>query len=799
MVFEVAKNKDLNVMRLSPGLVTVFAVLSALNLATPVRGQTPDTVKDNQASHLDLESKNNLTVSQNSQPEQHSSGAANLILSSPKTTQAPTTIAQSQEPTLQFPGPEQPTPENPFPEDPTEVAPNQPAVEEEIPLGPKTPRPEENQTTPSQTPPDQGTPTQTPPDQGTPTQTPPDQGTPTQTPPAPPGQGAPTPAAPTAQPQPPEPEVLVSEVVVEGAEGDLLNTVYQAISTRPGRTTTRSQLQEDINAIFGTGFFSNVKAEPADTPLGVRVTFIVQPNPTLRSVQLAGNKVLPQEKVNQIFAPQYGQILNLKQLQEGIKQINQYYQSSGYVLGQVIGAPEISPDGTVTLQVAEGVVEDINVRYLNKQSEPTKGKTRKFIITRELRTKPGNVLNRDVVQRDLRRLYELGLFEDVQVALEPGQDPRQVVVTLNVKERKTGAANFGAGISSASGIFGTASYVQSNLGGNNQTLSTEVQVGTRELLFDVSFTDPWIAGDPYHTSYTVNVFNRLTVPYVFSGGPRDVNLPNGDTPRVNRLGGGIVFTRPLTRDLDKISRSWVVSAGLQYQLVSIRDAGFDVSPFAVYGPKLRKKEPLSFSGTGQDDLLTFQTGVVRDLRNDPITPTQGSLIRFGVEQSVPVGSGSILMNRVRASYSYFIPVSFLKFSKGPQTLAFNIQGGTVVGDLPPYEAFTLGGSNSVRGYGEGEVGSGRSFAQATAEYRFPLFNISKNFPIGGALFFDAASTLGTQGDVLGKPGLIRRKPGSGFGYGAGIRVRTPLGNVRIDYGINDQGDNQFSFGLGERF
>ncbi|WP_371357269.1 POTRA domain-containing protein, partial [Hydrocoleum sp. CS-953] len=81
-----------------------------------------------------------------------------------------------------------------------------------------------------------------------------------------------------------EPLVLVAEVVVIGVDRELEDQVYQVISTQPGRTTTRSQLQKDINAIFATGFFRNVKALPEDTPLGVRVTFEVEPNPVLNSV-----------------------------------------------------------------------------------------------------------------------------------------------------------------------------------------------------------------------------------------------------------------------------------------------------------------------------------------------------------------------------------------------------------------------------------------------------------------------------------------------------------------------------------
>jgi outer membrane protein insertion porin family len=624
---------------------------------------------------------------------------------------------------------------------------------------------------------------------------------PTESSPPPP---AATPQQPTSEePTTPDRQVLVSEVQVEGAEGELADKVYEAITTRPGQSTTRSQLQVDINAIFATGFFSAVRAEPTDTPLGVKVTFVVQPNPVLRTVQPAGNQILTQAQVDTIFQPQYGKILNLRDLQEGIKAINKFYQDKGYVLGQVAGAPQIDADGTVTLQVAEGVIENIDVRYKNKEGEAAKGRTKKYIIIRELRTKPGDVLNKNSLQTDLKRVFGLGLFEDVQVALEPGEDPRKVVVNLNVQERKTGSFSAGAGFSSNSGLFGTGSYTQNNLGGNNQRLNTQVQIGTREYLFDASFTDPWIATDRYRTSYTVNLFNRLTRPLVFDGGKNDINLgipdatqpdgfgSDGITPRVNRLGGGVVFSRPLTRDPDKIPSAWVASAGVQYQRISIRDDNLKISNFDELG------NGLSFSGKGQDDLLTFQLGLSRDLRNDPQTPTKGSVLRIGLDQSVPVGLGSITLTRLRASYSQFFPVKLLKFTKGPQALAFNIQAGTVLGDLPPYEAFTLGGGSSVRGYDEGEVGSGRTFLQASAEYRFPLIKFLGG--IGGVLFVDYGTLLGTQDNVPGSPGIVRGKPGDGLGYGVGLRVKTPIGPVRLDYGWTIDGGNRFQFGFQEKF
>ncbi|MEA5604353.1 BamA/TamA family outer membrane protein [Nostoc sp. UHCC 0252] len=625
---------------------------------------------------------------------------------------------------------------------------------------------------------------------------------------------------PSPAPEANDPRVLVSEVLIRSQAGqlspELEEQVYRVIRTQPGRTTTRSQLQEDINAIFGTGFFSNVQASPEDTPLGVRVSFVVQPNPVLSKVEVQANpgtgvaSVLPANTVDEVFKEQYGRILNLRDLQEGIKQLNKRYQDQGYVLANVIGAPQVSENGVVTLQIAEGVVENIRVRFRNKdgqetdeKGQPIRGRTQEYIITREVELKPGQVFNRNTVQRDLQRVYGLGLFEDVNVSLDPGTDPSKVDVVVNVAERSSGSIAAGAGISSASGLFGTVSYQQQNLNGRNQKLGAEVQVGERELLFDVRFTDPWIAGDPYRTSYTTNIFRRSSISLIFDGDDRDIrtfdpndptNTDDQDRPRILRLGGGVTFTRPLSANPYK-SSVWTASAGLQYQRVSARDADGNLrrtgGVFDEDENRIGNEEiPLTLSSSGEDDLLLLQLGAQRDLRNNPLQPTSGSYLRFGVDQSVPIGQGNILLTRLRGSYSQYLPVQLINLTKGAQTLAFNLQAGTILGDLPPYEAFTIGGSNSVRGYEEGALSSGRSYVQASVEYRFPVFSV-----VSGALFFDLGSDLGTST----RTAEVLNKNGSGYGYGLGVRVQSPLGPIRIDYGINDDGDSRINFGIGERF
>ena len=797
-------------MRLSPVVMAAFALTATLGLSRSALAKSPDQPAQPQAK-----STPRSTVASISKLQANDVVVETIPVMQTRSTAGMPSLSQLKK-IAQGGTIEQETPDriqiNTSPAAPTPASPNIPTVPNpgttpSVPPGTTTTPPTEGQQAPA------GTPTNPQPGETQPLQP----GQPTQ-PRQPTQPGQPAQPEQPAQPAPEEPRVLVSEVVVTGVNNELQQEVYRVIQTQAGRTTTRTQLQNDINAIFATGFFSNVKATPEDTPLGVRVTFEVTANPVLRSVQLKDSKVVPPEEVNRIFGPQYGKITNFRDLQSGIQELTKFYQDRGYVLAQVTNAqqPQVNPDGTVILEVAEGEIERIQVRFINKEGSatdakgnPIRGKTRDFIITRELELKPGSVFNRTVLERDFQRLFGLGLFEDLRPSLDVGEDRRKVVLVVNAVERNTGNIGLAGGFSSASGLFGSVSYGQQNVGGNNQKFNAEVQIGQRDQQYELSFTDPWIGGDPFRTSYTLSVFRRRTISLIFDGGNPEVRLPNDerDRPRINRTGGGISFSRPLSKNVFERAE-WVASLGLQYQRVTASDSDGIRRTVDELG------NPLTFDPSGKDDLFTGQLSVRRDLRDDFLRPTRGSVLQLSTEQSVPLGSGSILFNRLRGSYSFYIPTRLTKFTpecrdrdprrldlqqtpqgRCAQAFAFNIQAGTIFGDLPPYEAFPLGGTNSVRGYDEGDVGSGRSFVQATAEYRFPIFSI-----ISGALFLDAATDLGSGSSVPGNPAGVRGKPGSGFGYGIGIRVQAgALGPIRIDYGINDQGGSNIRFGFGERF
>jgi outer membrane protein insertion porin family len=620
-----------------------------------------------------------------------------------------------------------------------------------------------------------------------------------------PTDSAPQTQAPATTPAAKQKQVLVSEIVIRGAKGtlepDLESKIRQVLTVKTGQPTTRTQLEQNLNAVRALGAFSAVEIIPEDTAKGVKLSFVVTTYSNLGRVQVEtlpanSSTVLKQADIDAIFQSQYGKQLNVVELQASIKKLNDFYQKQGYNLAQVVDVKEMSADGTLKLVISEGLIEDVQVRFMTKdgllvddKKQPITGSTRPFIVTREAELKPGKIFNRATVEKDLRRIYGLGIFDDVRVAFAPGTDPAKVVLQFNVIEKKTTAIVAGGGLSSTNGLFGSVSYNQLNVGGNSQKLGAEVQLGTKDFLYDLNFSDPWIASDPNRTSYNANIFSRRSLSLVFDGGKTPSYVPGTtEIPRVVRQGGGITFNRPLNGDPFSDS-AWRGSLGAQYQRVSVRDSGG-----GAIVPRDSKGNDLSFSKTGEDDLFMVQLGMTQDLRNSYIDPTQGSLLKFGVDQSVPLGLGNIFMTRARASFTNYSPVKLLNLAPGSQSLVFNIQGGTILGDLPPYEAFSLGGTSGVRGYEDGDVGSGRSYVQATAEYRFPLISI-----VGGEIFADYGSDLGTGNTVPGNPAGSRGKPGNGFGYGAGVRINTPIGPVRVDYVLNSRSENRVQFGIGERF
>lgn len=325
--------------------------------------------------------------------------------------------------------------------------------------------------------------------------------------------------------------------------------------------------------------------------------------------------------------------------------------------------------------------------------------------------------------------------------------------------------------------------------GKEQNLTLELRGGESVLGADLSYFHG--TGKPGQ-GVAINIFNQRSFSPSFRGGDRDVELPGGEeNPWVHRLGGGVEFRQPFSPKLTG-------AFGVNYQKVSVRDGIFSsgLEPFDEFGNRL------TVSDQGQDDLLTLNAALQYDTRDNTVDPTKGTRLRFGLDQSLPIGDAEISMTRLGVGASQYIPLNLFGFAKGPRTFVLSLHGGHIFGDVPPYEAFSLGGGDTIRGFEHGGVGTGRSFIHASAEYRFPLFGIdllTRRLDVRGVFFVDYGSTLGSQEDVIGQPGVVRDKPGDGVGGGVGVRINTGRGVARLEVGISEDGDFRAHFGFGERF
>ncbi len=339
--------------------------------------------------------------------------------------------------------------------------------------------------------------------------------------------------------------------------------------------------------------------------------------------------------------------------------------------------------------------------------------------------------------------------------------------------------------SSIKGIHGTVDFILTNIGENNHTLDLRLEGGESTIGGTLRYTDPWQESGPLDPGYQVRLYNTRSPESQFLNGEREVNLIHDHEAWVDRLGGSFSLYQPVT------PTGIVVSAGASYQRVAIRNSAFTSQLFSSD----RLGNPLTFSEEGLDTLVTLNLGLFQDRRDSDEWPTRGYRFQLATEQSIPVGSADILFNRLSASFTQFVPFQ-------DQTFVFNLQGGTIIGDVPPYQAFNLGGSDSVRGYQDGEIGTGQSYIQGTVEYRFPLLedlNIPYSSDLGGTVFADFASDLGSGDEVHGEPGSVRNKPGNGFGLGLGVRLLTDFGPVRLEFAVSDQRDVSAIFKIGERF
>ena len=567
-------------------------------------------------------------------------------------------------------------------------------------------------------------------------------------------------------------QIIEGNVTVPEAE------IAAALKTKPGMQFTEAGLSEDLSAIYDLGWFYDLHPEFKTVPEGVQVIYHVMENPVYQKTDVEGNTVLNKQRVASFFDLEQGKIANLKDINKCVQKLEEEYRSNGYILARVTDV-HMEKDGTLKVAVNEGVVEGFKVKG--------NVKTKDYVVTREMKLKKGEPFNAKAARRSMQRVYNLGYFEDVNIKLNPGREPNGVEVEISVVEMNTGTFGIGAGYSNADGFVGMVSIGDKNFRGIGDKINLRWEFGGEDNKnYDFSYTRPWL--DSKETSATINLYD-ITNEYA------DYNSDGDEIARYDkkRRGQEITFSRRTHNEFvsnyitiknrDDIYKGeadgYEGDENQYYEDKFYKEEGgkviYQSGKYESWMPKPaaeRRKENFGVTRS-----ITF--GRVYDSRDNIYDPHEGKRIGYSVEWAGGMG-GDFDFTKWTADWRYYFRAG------GESVWALNLGAGYASGDMPLSQRFTMGGSDTLRGY-EDDQFRGNSMLKATLEYRFPIVK-----KVQGVLFTDNGYAWDKRHEDEFDMGLLKNS------YGVGLRINSPLGPVKLDYGYGEDG-GKFHFSFGGQF
>ena len=550
--------------------------------------------------------------------------------------------------------------------------------------------------------------------------------------------------------------------------------IAAALKTKQGMEFTEEGLSQDLSAIYDLGWFYDMHPEFKLVPEGVQIIYHVLENPVYKDVKVNGNTVIDGKKVDACFDLEKDKIANLKQINKCVQKLEEEYRSNGYILARVTDV-HMEQDGTLQVTVNEGLVEGFKVKG-NK-------KCKDYVITREMKLKPGKPFNAKDARRSMQRVYNLGYFEDVNVKLNPGREPNSVEVEIDVVEMNTGTFGIGAGYSNADGFVGMVSIGDKNFRGTGDKINIRWEFGGEDNKnYDFSYTRPWL--DDKETAATINLYD-ITNEYA------DYDINGDEIARYDkkRRGQELTFSRKTDNefisnyitlknrdDIYKGEADGYENDREQYYEDQFYRSDTDKSSkYENWMPKTAAERRKENFGTTRSITL----GRIFDSRDNVYDPHEGKRMAYSVEWAGGLG-GDFDFTKFTADWRYYYRAG------GESVWALNLGAGYADGDMPLSQRFSMGGSDTLRGY-EDDQFRGNSMVKATLEYRFPIVK-----KVQGVLFTDNGYAWDKRHEDEFDFGLIKNS------YGVGLRINSPLGPVKLDYGYGEDG-GKFHFSFGGQF
>jgi outer membrane protein insertion porin family len=441
---------------------------------------------------------------------------------------------------------------------------------------------------------------------------------------------------------------------------------------------------------------------------------------TVSKVEISGHTVVSRAELEKLVQLKPGDVFSREKLAASTKAISDRLGNDGYAFANANAIPEVDKEKR---SVAFNLVVDPGRRvYVRRIEVAGNNKTRDEVVRREMRQLEGAYYDASKIQLSRRRIDRTQYFSEVNVETQPVEgNPDQVDVLYTVKEKPTGALLFGIGFSSVEKLALSASLTQSNIFGTGKFLSFNVNSGSVNKVYSLSYLNPYYTIDGVSQGF--DIYRRKTDASALAVGPY----------ATDSWGGGIKFGYPTS----EVMR---YDFGLTAETVKLTT--FDTSPLA-YLNFVR-----DFGNNYTYGALT--AGVSRDTRDSLIITTAGSLMRLSSE----FAQGDLEYVRLRYQQQYYRPITRrTTFMLGGE---IGLAGGLGGRPLPFFKNFYAGGPDSVRGYRPFSLGpkdelgnalGGNRTLTGSAQLLFPMPGAGQDPSLRLAWFLDAGNVFDQTYDL----------------------------------------------------
>jgi NTE family protein len=529
------------------------------------------------------------------------------------------------------------------------------------------------------------------------------------------------------------PEFRICQLDFQGNDRIGTDFVRELTRIRPESYVTQDQIKSDLEMVYACGLFSDVHAR-LET-MGAEeycLCFHLTENPPLRALSFQNNTIYPDSILFQRVDFRPMEVLNYNEVERILDSTVAIYHRDGYSLAHVEQASYDSASDGLRVRINEGVISRIDLSGNRR--------TRNWMVMRNFPQRAGQPFNWHRVNSGISNIHSTGLFEKVSFSTHPSSE--EIVLKLKVKEKRFSLIGVGGHYDDEYQMEGFLQFVDANVFGVGNRVTTHVQYGEHRQVYRLSFKADRIFKT--YLTYNLNVFYRDRRRKLFEDHEK--------TGEFAQRGFGANFSLG-----QQIRRLGIISAETRAEKVRI-DHGVFEEDYQIRSLIVRS--------------------VVDTFDKYPF-PNEGKYHHLYVELAGDILGGNKVYRKAFTSLESYFPLH-RRINFHPK-ISVGISDGTV----PVSEKFTLGGQDEFYGLFYEELKGDKMFVGSLG-LRFRFFR-----RLYWTLRYDT-------GEVWTKLESIKLK-GLKHAFGSTLALQTPLGPLRLGYGVATDEWDKFCFSFGYDF